>query len=430
MHSSPERHRESDEISQRDLHEVLDGHPDAITLINDRGTVTYENAAFKALGLGEVSTVTRLVEALGPDAAKLRDALQSITSEERGFFELVFVRLLDSGQHGQYQWLRAHIKRISAGTAIFFSDVTEAHLERRTRNEAERRLHHFVSQAPLGVIEWNMRFECTAWSPTAEKIFGFTAEEAIGRHFTELISHGMVREIVDGYWQELVRKGLPTRNINENVDNKGNVLICEWLNLPYFDLEGKFVGVWSICNDLTERRRNEQTMTETARALEQKVEEAAKESAEKDRLIRELDAKFEIITQQTAEITRLSSPILELWEGVIAVPIIGILDETRSSFVMEQLLAAVVENRSDFVLLDLTGVETLAGESAERLANILRAVELLGARGILTGVQPAVARTIVEIGASFGMAMPCRNLRDGLRIALAKDKGRRKPKIQ
>jgi PAS domain S-box-containing protein len=425
MNSSPERDRESGDISQRELHEVLESCPDAIALINDRGTVTYENAAFKNLGLGEVSNVSRLVESLGPGATKLENALQSMKSDAQGFAEFDFSRGLDSGQH---QLFRVQIKRMTAGVSIFLRDITEVHLERRIRNEAERRLHHFVNQAPLGVIEWNIRFECTAWSPMAEKIFGYTAEQAIGRHFTELISHGMVREIVDGYWQELVRKGLPTRNINENVDNKGNVLLCEWLNLPYFDIEGKFVGVWSICNDLTERRRNEQMMMETALALEQKVQEAALESAEKDRLIRELDAKFEIITQQTAEITRLSSPILELWEGVIAVPIIGNLDETRSSFVMEQLLAAVVEKRSEFVLLDMTGVDTLAGESTERLANILRAVELLGARGILTGVQPAVARTIVEIGASFGMTMPCRNLRDGLRIALATEKRRRKSK--
>jgi PAS domain S-box-containing protein len=416
-----------EESSKDAFRELFDAYPEAMMLIDDHGTTTYVNVAFKNLGLGDVRSVPHLVEALGSQGSRLVDALQARTQEKRDVVEFSFSRTLASGEH---QWFRVIVQKMSRGISVLFRETTEIEIERRLRQEAERRLHHFVNKGPLGVIEWNMRFECTAWSPTAEKIFGFTAEEAIGRHFTELISHGMVREIVDGYWQELVRIGLPTRNVNENVDNKGNVLICEWLNLPYFDLEGKFVGVWSICNDLTERRRNEQTMMETARALEQKVQEAAQESAEKDRLIQELDAKIEIIMQQSAEITRLSSPILELWEGVIAVPIIGVLDETRSSFVMEQLLAAVVENRSDFVLLDLTGVDTLAGESAERLANILRAVELLGARGILTGVQPAVARTIVEIGASFGMAMPCRNLRDGLRIALARDKGRRKPKIQ
>ena len=417
--SQPDNNGESDGV----VREALSAHPDAVVFLDKLGVVGFTNTAFDKLELGAVPNMSQLVEACGPAAATFGKTLGSVVRGKLDDAVETFFRIREEGD--SRQWLVARIKRISAGTVIYFRDVTELENERRMRLEAQRRLKHFVDQSPLGVIEWNARFECTFWSPVAEKIFGFTAEEAKGRHFTDLISHGLVREVVDSYWKELVNKGLATRNVNENVDNKGNILICEWLNLPYFDGEGKFVGVWSLCHDLTEQRRNERTMLDTARELELKVHEAAAEAAEKDRLLQELDQKFDLIKQQTAEIAKLSSPILELWEGVVAVPIIGSLDETRSTLVMERLLAAVVEKQSMIVLLDLTGVETLEGESAERLTNILRAVELLGARGILTGVQPAVARTIVEIGGSFGAATSCRSLRDGLRIALGMNNGRK-----
>lgn len=425
MHAPHETPAGDNDSAELLLREILQGCSEAIVLVDERGMVAYTNATFDKLELGNVPDTAQLIEALGPDAVRFGRALRSVMKGESASEEAIFFRAHELGKR---QWLHAQIKRLATRTAIYLHDATEFQVERQVRTESERRLNHLVNQSPLGVIEWNIHFECTAWNRRAEEIFGFTAEEAIGRHFTDLISHGLVREVVDGYWRELVNKGLPTRNVNENVDKHGNVLVCEWFNLPYFDHEGKFVGVWSLCHDQTEQRRNEQAMQETARALEQKVQEAATESAEKDRLLHELDQKFELIRQQASEITNLSSPILELWEGVVAVPIIGRLDETRSTLVMERLLAAVVDKQSQIVLVDLTGVETLEGESAERLTNILRAVELLGARGILTGVQPAVARTIVEIGGSFGAATSCRSLRDGLRIALAGEKGPRQRK--
>lgn len=400
------------------LSAMVNAITDAMAVLDERGALLYTNDALRNTWTGDFRDVATLVEALGPDAAVFGKEIQSVLRGERDDASASFFHTREDGTR---HWHEGSIRRLPPGFVVQVRDVNDLHQARRAAKEAERRLEHFVKQAPLGVIEWNIRFECTAWSPTAEKIFGFTAAEAIGRHFTELISYGLVRETIDGYWRELVTRGLPTRNTNENVDKHGNVLLCEWLNLPYFDEDGHFVGVWSLCNDLTERRHSEQAMTEAARALELKAREAAAEAEEKGKLLVELDRKFELIANQTAEIAALSSPVLELWEGVVAVPIIGRLDETRSTQLMEKLLGAIVEKQSHIVLLDVTGLEMLEEGSAERLTSIVQAVELLGARGILTGVQPAVARTIVEIGRTFGAATTCRSLRDGLRLALGMD---------
>jgi len=128
--------------------------------------------------------------------------------------------------------------------------------------------------------------------------------------------------------------------------------------------------------------------------------------------------KLEIITRLRTAVEQLSTPILELWEDVLALPVIGIVDSRRSAEMMERLLHEIVQKQSRFVIIDLTGVEVIDTSTADHFMKLVKAVGLIGARCVLTGIKPAVAQTLVDLDVSFGQLETLRNLRQGLRYCL------------
>jgi rsbT co-antagonist protein RsbR len=122
----------------------------------------------------------------------------------------------------------------------------------------------------------------------------------------------------------------------------------------------------------------------------------------------------QLIDRLRVALDDLSTPVLEVGEDVLVLPVIGLVDTQRSAQMSERLLAEVVRTRSRHVIVDLTGVELIDTGTADRFAKLARAVELLGARCILSGLQPAVAQTLVELGIHFGGLETQRNLRHAL----------------
>ena len=118
--------------------------------------------------------------------------------------------------------------------------------------------------------------------------------------------------------------------------------------------------------------------------------------------------------RQAQQIQALSVPILDVGHSVLAVPLIGALDEARSDALANRLLPEVAERRASTVILDLTGVDTLAAVGAEALMKVARALQLLGARPILTGIRPALAELLVQRGVDLGGILTLRSLYEGL----------------
>ena len=148
--------------------------------------------------------------------------------------------------------------------------------------------------------------------------------------------------------------------------------------------------------------------------------EAWRESELKARKIkRALEAKLGTIETQAAAIRELSTPIMDIWEDILLLPIVGLLDTRRSADVMSNLLAAIAQKQSKHVILDITGVEIVDTRTADYLIKVVRASRLLGTRCVLTGLSPAVAQTLVEIGADLSEVTTMRSLREGLRHCLA-----------
>jgi rsbT co-antagonist protein RsbR len=128
----------------------------------------------------------------------------------------------------------------------------------------------------------------------------------------------------------------------------------------------------------------------------------------------------ELIERLRVSLDDLSTPVLELWQDVLALPVIGLVDTQRSAQMTEHALAEIARQRSRFLLLDLTAVEIVDTSTADRILKLVRSAGLLGAQCIVTGIQPAVARTLVELGVPLGGIETRRNLRQGLDHCRAK----------
>lgn len=149
--------------------------------------------------------------------------------------------------------------------------------------------------------------------------------------------------------------------------------------------------------------------------------QAAREeaSAALERAQQEIDAKLALIEVQRAEIRVLSTPILDIWDDVLAVPLVGNLDHARALEITDKLLQRVVEARARWTLLDLTGVEEVDDTTADHLVKLARAVILVGGRCVVTGVSPSAAQTFVALAQGLGDLRCLPNLKEGLRFCLA-----------
>jgi rsbT co-antagonist protein RsbR len=143
---------------------------------------------------------------------------------------------------------------------------------------------------------------------------------------------------------------------------------------------------------------------------------------EKERQLRQqaedLEAQLARIQAQDAAIRELSTPAVEIWEGVLALPVIGVLDSKRIAEMQDNLLQAITRKEARYVVIDLTGVDVVDTRTADFLIKIVQAAELLGTQCVLTGLGPAVVQTLTELGADLGGITTLRNLKEGLRYCL------------
>jgi rsbT co-antagonist protein RsbR len=129
-------------------------------------------------------------------------------------------------------------------------------------------------------------------------------------------------------------------------------------------------------------------------------------------------AREEIINRQQQEMLELSTPVVKLWDGILALPMIGTLDSARTQIVMESLLHKIVETGSEIAIIDITGVPTVDTLVAQHLLKTVTAIRLMGADCIISGVRPQIAQTIVHLGVDLQGVTTKANLADALALAL------------
>jgi rsbT co-antagonist protein RsbR len=126
----------------------------------------------------------------------------------------------------------------------------------------------------------------------------------------------------------------------------------------------------------------------------------------------------DVIRRQQEEMLELSTPVVKLWDGILALPMIGTLDSARTQVVMESLLQRIVDTGSEIAIIDITGVPTVDTLVAQHLLKTVTAIRLMGADCIISGVRPQIAQTIVHLGVDLQGVITKANLADALALAL------------
>jgi len=137
------------------------------------------------------------------------------------------------------------------------TDITDRVRAEESLKISQQRLLLHRQQSPVGVVEWNIDFEFIDWNPAAQKIFGFSTDDVLGKHITDKILPDSARKAVNKVWQDLLAKKGGAYSINENLTKDGRTILCEWHNTPLVDDKGNVIGVTSLVEDITERQKDE-----------------------------------------------------------------------------------------------------------------------------------------------------------------------------
>jgi rsbT co-antagonist protein RsbR len=133
---------------------------------------------------------------------------------------------------------------------------------------------------------------------------------------------------------------------------------------------------------------------------------------------RELAAKLATIEMQQAAIRDLSTPIIEVWAGVLCLPVVGIVDSQRSAQMTETLLETIIAKQARTAIVDITGIDVMDTKTADHFIKMAKAVRLLGADCIISGINPGIAQTLTHIGVDLTGIRTLRSLRDALQVHL------------
>lgn len=178
----------------------------------------------------------------------------------------------------------------------------------------------------------------------------------------------------------------------------GKEIPIEYASRPLRNLEGEIIGCVEHFIDISDRLEKERIILEQQEQLLKKREED----------IRHLQD----------EILELSTPVIEVWDGILALPLVGTLDSHRAKIAMERLLEAIERTRSSFVIIDITGVPTVDAEVANHIIQTIDAARLMGSEAILTGISPHIARTIAKLDVRLGDITVRGRMTDALHLAI------------
>jgi PAS domain S-box-containing protein len=251
----------------------------------------------------------------------------------------------------------ASVYRDAAGKVI---GVFAAARDVTAQKQASRYARSLIEASLDPLVTISAKGKITDVNEGSVKVTGMSREKLIGTDFSDYFTEpDKARE---GY-QQVFAKGFVT-DYPLTIRHKDGRLTDVLYNASvYKDASGNVLGVFAAARDVTEQKQAEKR-----------------------------------VQQQTKDIMELSTPVMQVWQGVVVAPLIGSLDSNRTQQFMERLLERIVETNSPLALVDITGVPTIDTQTAQHLIETISAVRLLGAQVVLTGVRPAIAQTLVHLG--------------------------------
>jgi PAS domain S-box-containing protein len=187
-------------------------------------------------------------------------------------FEMVY-RIVTADGKLKWVWEQGRGTLAPDGESLavegFITDITERTEALEALRRSEQMLSLHIQQTPLAYIEWSANLEVLDWNPSAERIFGYSKQEALNHHAYELIVPAEVQPHVTEVWQSILHQTGGTRSTNENVTREGRTIVCEWYNTPLIDQEGGVIGLASLVQDVTARVQAEEELREAKEAADE-----------------------------------------------------------------------------------------------------------------------------------------------------------------
>jgi PAS domain S-box-containing protein len=238
---------------------IINSLPGTFYILDDRGTfIRWNKKAEEATGCSaeELGRAHPLDFFEGEDKALVRDTIEKVFHEGGAEAEARVVSKTGEKTPYLFSARRATVGGKSYLVGMGF-DITERKKTEEMMRRSRERLQLLIDRMPMGCIMWNAGFRVELWNPEAGRIFGYTAAEAIGKQAYDIIVPPGARPQVDVIWRRLLKGDATAGSENENMTRDGRTIICDWHNTPLRDEEGKVVGVLSMVQDVTERKRTE-----------------------------------------------------------------------------------------------------------------------------------------------------------------------------
>jgi rsbT co-antagonist protein RsbR len=258
-----------------------------------------------------------------------------------------------------------------------------------------RARHHLlgsiIDNMPSIVFAKDVESRYTLANKRLESLFSAPRHEIIGNFDGAFLGPDMVTQVVTKD-REVMAGGQPV-TYEEPVTTTAGTIYVLTVKFPIYDESGKLAGICGISTDITEQRRND-----AERALLQE----------------------KIIEAQRATLDELSTPLIPLAAGVLAMPVVGTIDSLRADQILETLLEGITKHRAHTAILDITGVRVVDAQVASGIVAAARAARLLGARVLLTGIRPGVAQMLVGFDTDLAGVVTLGTLESGIAYALGR----------
>lgn len=273
------------------------------------------------------------------------------------------------------------------------SDVTARKQAEFALLESDRRLSSIVDSAMDAIITIDHRHRIILFNAMAERVFGYTASEMIGKDLEHLLPVHARRhhpELVHSFGEAgVTNRGLVTQRVVHALRADGTEFPIE-ASISQVEVGGEKLYT-VILRDISERLKAEEE--------QQRLQDS-------------------IISMQQALVQELSTPLIPLSDQVVVMPLVGSVDSLRAQNVMNTLLEGVEKNRARIAILDITGVPVVDTQVANTLIRSAQAVRLLGAKVLLTGIGPEIAQTLVGLGVDLGDILTYGSLQAGITHAM------------
>lgn len=296
---------------------------------------------------------------------------------------------------GAYDYvMKGDVSRVTSAVQRALREADDRRERRRAEEalrESEERFSLAVRGSRDGLWDWNLITNQIYYSPRFKEMLGFGEHELEGgiEEFVALLD-----DVDRDHVTRLFRAHLDQREPFD-VELRIRTKQGEWRwvharGQALWDGSGTPTRIAGSLSDLTARKRAEEVLKE----------------------------QLEIIQTQRDAIRVLSTPVIEVWEGVLTVPVLGVLDAVRAAEMMIAVLKEVVDRRCRHVIIDLTGVHSVDETTATQVIQLVGALEMIGSKGIVVGIQPSVAQAMVSLGVDLSRITTLANLRQALVLCM------------